>query len=110
MVFALKDLAARLLGSGETEEASSSMDDVHLAAAILMVEVARADFDEDAGELQVVEAELQRQFSLSPEQVRHLMEAAGHRADHAVSFHKLVARINEALGYADKLEVLTCLP
>ena len=110
MASALKQLASRLFSaSADNEDASSGMDDTQLAAAVLMVEVARADFSEDAIERQVVELELEKAFGLTPSQIGELMHAASQRADDAASLHRFVSTINDSMSYADKLDVLTRL-
>ena len=56
MPSALKQLASKLFSTpAEQQDASADLDDVQLAAAVLMVEVARADFSEDAVERRAVE-------------------------------------------------------
>ena len=89
MPSALKQLASKLFSTpAEQQDASADLDDVQLAAAVLMVEVARADFSEDAVERRAVEHELRSAFGLNPAQVRRLMDAATQRADEAISLHR----------------------
>lgn len=110
MPSALKQLASKLFSApAEQQDASADLDDVQLAAAVLMVEVARADFSEDAVERRAVEHELRSAFGLDSTQVKRLMDAATQRADEAISLHRFVATMNESLSYADKLDVLTQL-
>ncbi|MEC9406900.1 MAG: TerB family tellurite resistance protein [Abyssibacter sp.] len=110
MPSALKQLASKLFSTpAEQDKEQAGLDDVQLAAAVLMVEVARADFSEDAVERRAVEAELRSAFGLDEGQVARLMQAASRRADEAVSLHRFVATINDSLSYADKLDVLTQL-
>ncbi|WP_348672107.1 TerB family tellurite resistance protein [uncultured Abyssibacter sp.] len=108
MPSALKQLASRLF-STPAEDHDGDLDDTRLAAAVLMVEVARADFSEDAIEREAVEAELATAFGLSSSQIGELIHAASQHADDAVSLHRFVRMINDAMSYAEKLDVLTCL-
>lgn len=110
MPSALKQLASKLFStSADQTNEDAGLDDVQLAAAVLMVEVARADFSEDAVERRAAEVELRKAFRLSDSQVEQIMQAASQRATEAVSLHCFVATINESLSYADKLDVLTQL-
>lgn len=109
---ALAEFARGLFGSGDAagaERRAPALDDHQLAAAVLMVEVARADFSEDAVEQQAVAEELRRAFGLDDAQVARLTEAAGERADDAVSLHRFVHTVNESLTYQEKLDVLVML-
>lgn len=110
MAATLKDLARNLFTPDDGEASSASaLDDHQLAAAVLMVEVARADFSEDAVEQAAVAEELHKAFGLNDEQVRRLTEAAGERADESVSLHRYVKVINDTLSYDEKLDVLLML-
>lgn len=80
-----------------------------LAAAVLMVEVARADFDEDARELDVVRKQLGDRFGLSDSEIDKLLSEAQQTADREVSLHRYVETLNDALEYDDKIAVLEML-
>ena len=80
-----------------------------LAAAVLMVEVARADFDHDAQEQAVVERELQQHFGLDAASIKTLVQQAEETADREVSLHRYIQTLNDELSYEDKLAVLRML-
>ena len=80
-----------------------------LAAAVLMVEVARADFEQDDTEMAVVQRELARQFGLSAAEIAALTDEAQQTADDEVSLHRYVETLNDELGYDDKIAVLEML-
>lgn len=80
-----------------------------MAAAVLMVEVARADFDEDARELAVVRQQLGKRFGLTDSEIDKLLREAQQTADREVSLHRYVETLNDALEYDDKIAVLEML-
>ena len=98
--------------SGKPGEATDDADPKRrreLAAAVLMVEVARADFDQDDRETAVVRAELARQFRLSEQDIQALMDQAQQTAEREVSLHRFVETLNDELDYDDKIAVLEML-
>lgn len=98
--------------SGQADRAPETPDADRqraLAAAVLMVEVARADFDHDAQEQAVVERELQRHFGLDDSVIKTLVQQAEETADREVSLHRFVETLNDDLSYEDKLAVLEML-
>ena len=74
-----------------------------------MVEVARADFDQDDREMAVVEQELAGKFGLSADEIAAITQQAQQTADREVSLHRFVETLNDELGYDDKIAVLEML-
>lgn len=98
--------------SGSANSAATQADPKRrreLAAAVLMVEVARADFEQDDTEMAVVQRELARQFGLSAAEIAALTDEAQQTADDEVSLHRYVETLNDELGYDDKIAVLEML-
>ena len=82
---------------------------LRLAVAALLVEMARADFQADAGELEQVRTALTERYDLGADEVAALMAAAEREADQAVSLFRFTRLINERLAPADKLELIRML-
>ena len=82
---------------------------LRLAVAALLVEMARADFQADAEELEQVRVALMERYGLTADEVATLMAAAEQEADHAVSLFRFTRFINERLAPADKLELVRML-
>ena len=98
--------------SGKPDSAATTADPKRrreLAAAVLMVEVARADFDQDDREMAVVAQELAKQFGLSADEIKAITEKAQQTAEREVSLHRFVETLNDELEYDDKIAVLEML-
>ncbi|MEE8118409.1 MAG: TerB family tellurite resistance protein [Gammaproteobacteria bacterium] len=91
---------------------STAVDEQHLlklATATLMIEMARADFDESENELQFVEKTLAQHFDLSDGETSALIEQANQRADHAISLHEFTRLLHEELNDAEKGQIVELL-
>lgn len=91
-----------------SESHSLARNDVELALAALLVELARADFAENPEEFAEIRDLLAR-YLKAPERVDALLKEAGHRADRAVSLHEFTRQLNAELSEAQKLEVVEML-
>ncbi len=76
--------------------------------AALLVELARADFEEDPEEFAAIRALLER-YLKAPDRVEQLLSEASRRADRAVSLHEFTRQLNEEFSEAQKLEVVEML-
>jgi uncharacterized tellurite resistance protein B-like protein len=90
--------------AGETGEQA-----IRLAAAVLLVEMARADAEHSGPEREVLRQELRQRFALDAEEVQALLTAAEQTADESVSLHGYIEDINTGLDYAQRLSVLNML-
>ena len=68
--------------------------DLHLAAAVLLIEVSRADFSIAEQELETVAGLLGERFSLNGEETQALVELARDRSRDAHSLHPFLRRVN----------------
>ncbi len=85
------------------------MDDghvMHLAAAALLLEVSRADFNVQEEELKVIAEALQRRFNFTREEVRNLLDMALAEHDEHVSIHPFVKIINDGCTPPEKKRLL----
>lgn len=105
MINALKSLF--VLPPGDSPEEHEHR--VHLASAALLIETARADFNQDAEEEAALESLLCESLSLSREEVHALVERASDRVDAAISLYEFTRVINDHYGPAEKLELIAAM-
>lgn len=98
-----------LRGTGTGSSDTSRESAVRLAAAVLLVEMARADAQHDEHERKALVQELQQRFGLSVEEAQALLSAAEQSADQSVSLHGYIDDINAGLDYPQKRSVLKML-
>jgi len=84
-------------------------DDLRMAAAALLVEMARADFNEDDVELGRARDLLAERYELTPEGADELLAAARREADHTVSLFRFTHLINQHLEMPEKLALMGML-
>lgn len=81
----------------------------NVAIAVLLLECARADFENQPVELLTVRQALREQFALTGEALDKLIGDAGATAREAVSFHGPVSRLNQELSAQEKRELMEWL-
>jgi len=82
---------------------------LRLAVAALLVELARADHDEQAVEHAAITGLIARHFQLEPVAAGELLAEARSAADDAVSLREFTAPLHEELSYPDKLSIIAML-
>ena len=82
---------------------------LHLAAAALLIETARADFTEDAVEQQTMEKLLSSTLGLPLQKVHELMEAANSQVDEATSLYEFTRVINDYYSARQKLQLVSAM-
>ncbi|MED5534473.1 MAG: TerB family tellurite resistance protein [Pseudomonadota bacterium] len=95
------------------EKSNESNEDrdhgLRLATATLLVEIVRADYEEDLVEGEAVFAQLREFFSLSEEETGLLVQEAEREADHAVSLQEFTRELHEQLSIGEKHSVIEML-
>ncbi len=82
---------------------------LHLAAAALLFEMCRADFEiMDVERLSVRDA-IRDTFKLTPQETRELLVDAEMHAEHAVSIQQFTCLINEHFQKTERIGVINCL-
>lgn len=112
MLRTLKDLFDTLLAppaAGGGGAAGSGAHRLHLATAVLLVEVMRADAECSAAERHAVLGVLQRRFSLGEDEVARLLELAEDSAKTATDFHAFTSALNERLDHEQKVQVVEAM-
>lgn len=109
MLKALRDLIENTLGSDGESESEGRRHGVALATAVLLVEVARADYEEDLTSNEAVFSLLKSHFALTDEEVRLLVQEARAEADHAASLQSFTRRLHERLSLQEKHRIVEML-
>jgi uncharacterized tellurite resistance protein B-like protein len=107
MLKALKDIMDRAFAGSEADDEREH--GIELATALLLVEVARADYEEDLTEDEKIAALLKHQFDLSDEELRLLVEDAKSQADHHASLQSFTRELHEKLSLAEKHHIVEML-
>jgi uncharacterized tellurite resistance protein B-like protein len=82
---------------------------LRVATALLLVEVARADYEDDLAEGAVIVQQLKDFFALEESEAKLLVDEASSRADRAVSLQSFTRRLVEELTEAEKHRVIEML-
>ena len=91
-----------LLGRLRNKREAKPQADPQLAAAVLLLEVARADFGNHPLELDAVRKALAEEFSLTPDALDLLMAGAQKESQAAVSLHDYVQTLNSTKSADEK--------
>ncbi|MEZ5564839.1 MAG: TerB family tellurite resistance protein [Gammaproteobacteria bacterium] len=110
MLARLRDFLDTVAGSTSTASVAANPESlVRVAVAALLVEIARADFDEQATEDVAITSLLARYFGLEVEAAEALLSDARTAVDDAVSLRQFTAPLHTNLSYADKLKIVGML-
>jgi uncharacterized tellurite resistance protein B-like protein len=90
----------------QQDDEQQLQDRLHLAAAALLIETARADFTQDEAEQEAMKALLSQSLGLSIEKVHELMMAAGAQVDDATSLYEFTRVINDHYSAEQKLKLI----
>lgn len=91
------------------DDAQQREHEVQLATALLLVEVARADYTEELVEDRAILELLREFFDLSEDEVALLTDKARAAADHAASLQGFTRQLNEELELAEKHRIVEML-
>jgi uncharacterized tellurite resistance protein B-like protein len=82
---------------------------LRVATALLLIEVAKADYAADVDEDATILTSLREFFALDASAVELLLEEARTKADHAVELQRFTRRLHEQLSDAEKQRVVEML-
>ena len=85
------------------EAAQRSIDPLHLAACVLLLDIAYADGEFSDSERAHIEAVLERHFALPPESGRALMELADQERRNAVDHFKFTSQLRASYDTGQKM-------
>lgn len=98
-----------LRGGNAAEATGAAPDDLHLAAAILLIEAAHLDGEFDAAEQKTVRRVLAEKFELTADETTSLIEVAESRHQHAVEISTFTRAIKEGYPSERRVEVIEML-
>jgi uncharacterized tellurite resistance protein B-like protein len=107
----LRKLAALFDGAfaRDTADPKTREHALRVATALLLIEVAKADYAEDAAEDEVLLLSLKQFFALDDAAAALLLEEARSTADRAVELQQFTRRLHEQLSVAEKHRVVEML-
>ena len=101
---------AEAFSSSGTAKTSVDRDmAIRKATAVLMLDVARADYVFDESEFERVLKLMESHFGLSPEDAAHLVNDAGDEAEDLTSVHQFTQLLHEHLDEAEKSRIVALL-
>lgn len=99
----------RAILNGAADARPEALQDPALASAILMIEVARADYADASEEREALNAALAKQFGMSDQELANIITAAEQQADSQVSLHRVIDSINQQLSAREKFSLMESL-
>jgi uncharacterized tellurite resistance protein B-like protein len=103
----MKKILLKFLTISAEQSSPEDMDHaLRVATAVLLVEIARADFVVEASEKQRLRELLEQQFKLEASELDALLEEAEGDADRLVSFQHTTRLLNEHYDHAMKVRVV----
>ena len=97
------------IGSQGAADGQDREDALRLATAVLMVDVARADYVFEESEFDQVLKLIEQHFDLSPEAAAELVNEAGDKAEDIVSVHEFTKLLHENLTDDEKAQIIALL-
>lgn len=109
MFQSFKDFLADLTGAPATLTPAERTQRLQLAAAVLLVEVVRADGTLAESERAAALAALRARFDLAPQALEELLAHAEDSARSAYDYQQFTGRINDAFTHDDKVRLVEAL-
>lgn len=109
MLQPLRQLLNTFLSIDPAQSAADAEKALHLATAVLLVEVMRADQNHPEAEQQAVIRALSERFDLSPDSVADLMALAHETARTANDFHAFTSQLNDRFTQPQKVMLVESL-
>lgn len=99
----------RAFASAPDADPAAREQGLRLATALLLIEVARADYAHDPAEHAMIFTSLKQFFAIDDEVAQLLLDEARREADHAVELQQFTRRLHEQLSAAEKLRLVEML-
>lgn len=109
MLKELREILNQTLTSSEDSAGADRDHALRLATATLLVEVVRADYEEELAESEAVLHQLKEFFDLTEEEGALLLKEAEHEADHSISLQAFTRVLHERLTVKEKHSVIEML-
>jgi uncharacterized tellurite resistance protein B-like protein len=106
----LDQVAQAIVGSTDDEaDAAAREHALRMATAVLMIDVARADYQFDEDEFHRVLRLCESHFELSPDEAAELVNAANEKAEDLVSVQEFTHLLHNSLDERDKARIVELL-
>ena len=86
-----------------------SVDEIHLAAAALLVEAARLDESYDEVEREAILNAVKHEFELTDEECETLIQQAEAAQHEATDLHRFIQKFDANFGHAERLRLIEML-
>lgn len=106
MIDRIKKLFDQSMLPGDADNDAERTQDIQRATAALLIELAKADFDEDPLERQLIVAMLRDTFDLEDSVLDELMAAADDATSEAHDVYQFTQLVNDHYQYDDKLKLM----
>jgi len=97
------------ISASDPDKAESREEALRLATAVLMVDVARADYVFDEIEFDNVLTLIEKHFGLSAEEAAALVNEAGEKAEDIVGVHEFTKLLHDYLTEDEKSQIVALL-
>ena len=98
-----------LLSGSDSAPGTDAEESIKMAAAILMLEISRADQEMSILELETACTALAQQFALTDEEANEFLQYAIEQHEQHVSAHELIRTLNSRLSEAEKIKLVETL-
>jgi uncharacterized tellurite resistance protein B-like protein len=105
----LSNLFERAFAAAPDADPAQREHALRVATALLLLEVAKADYADDRVEEEAIVASLRQFFALGAQEVELLVLEARREGDRAVELQAFTRRLHEQLSVAEKLRVVEML-
>lgn len=106
----LDQVAQAIVGTADDEaDAAAREHALRMATAVLMIDVARADYQFDEDEFDRVLRLCESHFELSPDEAAELVNAANEKAEDLVSVQEFTHLLHNSLDERDKARIVELL-
>ena len=106
MIKRLLNQVVETISARDTEDREAAL---RLATAVLMIDVAQADYVFDETEFDQVLKLIEQHFGLSPDEAAELANEAGEKADDIVSVHEFTKLLHDHLSADEKAQIVALL-
>ena len=98
------------VGGPSTEQpGQQNVDDLHLAAAVLLIEAARMDDTFDSEERVIIANLVRSKFDLSENEASSLINLANQVAENSIELSRFTKQIRDSFGHDDRVEMVEML-
>tara|TARA_E500000331_G_scaffold358167_1_gene423164 strand:+ start:34637 stop:35104 length:468 start_codon:yes stop_codon:yes gene_type:complete len=109
MLKKLKSIFDKSFNKDSGQDSAERESSLRLATATLLIEVVRADYEEDKDEIDEVITQLKSFFQLTEHEADLLLLEANESVDHSVSLQEFTRLLHEDLSHSEKNEIITML-